>query len=160
MMNLKNLLTTPFLSRLSKPALVFLFVVSGLGFLDAAYLTVEHYVNKIPPCSIGSCEAVLTSSYATVAGIPVALGGTIYYFAFLVLLLLYVDLKKEKYLRIALASSVFGFGASIYFFILQAFVLHAFCLYCMGSALTSTTLFVTAIVIFKRYRGVGINSEQ
>jgi uncharacterized membrane protein len=33
----------------------------------------------------------------------------------------------------------------------QAFILHAYCLYCLGSALTSTILFVIAVVIFRKY---------
>lgn len=127
-----------------------LFVVAAIGFADATYLTIEHYANKIPPCVIGSCETVLSSSYATVAGIPVALGGAIYYFIILVLLLLYIDMKKEIILRSALLFTTVGFLASVYFFFIQAFVLHAFCQYCLISALTSTILFITAIAIFKK----------
>lgn len=152
MQNLKRLLTTPLSRPLSKGLLTFLFVVAGLGFADAAYLTVEHYGNKIPPCSIGSCETVLSSSFAVVAGIPVALGGAIYYLLILILLKVYIDTKNEKILRSALVFTTAGLLATIYFFILQAFVLHAFCIYCIGSALTSTTLFATAIYIFKTHR--------
>lgn len=152
-MNLKKILTTPFQNSVSKGFVIFLFVVAAIGFVDASYLTVEHYVNKIPPCAIGSCEQVLTSSFAVVAGIPVALAGAVYYFAVLILLMVFLDTKKESVLRFALLFTTLGFLASVYFFILQAFVIHAFCQYCLGSALTSTLLFITSILIFKKFRG-------
>jgi uncharacterized membrane protein len=64
------------------------------------------------------------------------------------MLIIFFDSKKPAVLRLALYSTVVGFVASLYFFILQAFVLHAFCQYCLGSATTSTILFVTTICIF------------
>ncbi len=151
MMNLKKLLTTPFQKSVSKGFITFLFAVAVIGFVDASYLAVEHYINRIPPCAIGSCETVLTSSFATVAGIPVALAGALYYLIILVLLMIYLDTKKESMLRGTLIFTTAGFLASIYFFILQAFVIHAFCQYCLVSALTSTILFITSVYIFYKY---------
>ncbi len=72
-MNLNNFLQAPRLQSLSKKSIVTLFLITAVGFVDAMYLTVEHYVNAIPPCSIGSCETVLTSQYASVLGLPVSL---------------------------------------------------------------------------------------
>ncbi len=144
----------PLPQSLSKGALIFFFVVAALGFLDAAYLTVEHYLNSVPPCAIGGCETVLTSVYATVGGVPVALLGALYYLAILVLLKIYVDTNKEIYARIALILTIAGMLSTIYFFILQAFVLHAFCVYCIGSALTSTALFVGALVVFVKNKTI------
>ncbi len=150
MKNLKNLLTQPFQRSVSKGLVIFLFVVALLGFADATFLTVEHYNNVIPPCTTNGCEIVLTSSYAVIAGIPVALGGAVYYFIILTLLFAYLDTKNEKILRYALAFTVIGFLSSLYFFILQAFVIKAFCQYCIVSAITSTTLFITSLYIFKK----------
>jgi uncharacterized membrane protein len=154
MMNLKKLLTTPFQRSVSKGVILLLFVVATLGFVDASYLTVEHYANQIPPCSIDGCETVLTSEYSKVLGIPVALGGAIYYLAILVLLFGYLDTKKEILLRIALVSTTLGFLSSLYFLILQAFIIEAYCQYCLFSALTSTILFITSITIFRKYKSL------
>jgi uncharacterized membrane protein len=132
--------------------LIALIIVAAIGFVDATYLTVEHYTNANPPCYIGSCELVLTSAYSTVAGIPVALGGVADYLFMLVMLIIFLDSKKEMALRIALYSTAVGFAASIYFFILQAFVIHAFCQYCLGSATTSTILFITAVCLIVKSR--------
>jgi uncharacterized membrane protein len=85
-------------------------------------------------------------------GFPVALGGVIFYLAFLVLITAYLIEKKELLLRWALAITILGFLASLYLSLLQAFVIHAFCLYCLVSAATSTLLFIAAIIIFKKYQ--------
>lgn len=150
-MNLKRLLTTPFQRSVSKGLIAFLIAVSAIGFVDATFLTVEHYENKIPPCTTDGCETVLTSAYATVVGIPVALGGSLYYLTLLILLLVYLDTKKEFILRSTLILTSIGFLASLYFFILQAFIIRAFCQYCLGSAATSTALFIISIFIFLKY---------
>ncbi len=153
-MHLKKLLTTPFQRSVSKGLIVLLFVVAIIGFVDASYLTVEHYANKIPPCSTDGCETVLTSEYSKVFGVPVALGGAVYYLAIIALLMVYLDTKKEVFLRGALLFTTVGFISSLYFLILQAFVIKAYCQYCLVSALTSTILFVTSLVIFKKYKNL------
>jgi uncharacterized membrane protein len=137
---------------ISKWLLIFLIIIAGIGFTDSTYLTVEHYTNSNPPCFIGSCELVLTSSYSTVAGIPVALFGMAYYLFILVALLVFFDSKKETALRIGLFSTVIGFIVSVYLFFLQASVIHAFCQYCLGSAATSTILFIAAVCIIVKSR--------
>lgn len=54
--------------------LVLGFLILGfLGFLDATYLTVKHYLGTPINCSIfEGCEKVTTSQYATVGGVPVS----------------------------------------------------------------------------------------
>lgn len=135
--------------------------VAAIGFIDAAYLTIEHYMNAIPPCAIGSCEVVLTSVYSVVPGtnIPGALVGTIYYLLIVILVIVLFDIKKDGphekirvlILRKILCMTVFGFLASVWFLYLQAFVLHAFCQYCLASAATSTILFLISVYSIKKW---------
>lgn len=148
-MNLKRLLKTP-LPPLSKWIPITLFVVALIGFADATFLTVEHYANSIPPCTTGGCETVLTSAYSETLGIPHSLLGSVYYLLVAVLIFLSLDSKNEKFLRYALLLTPVGFLVSLVLVSIMAFVLKAFCPYCAVSALTSTLLFVGAIVIFKR----------
>src|ERR1035437_3829819 len=132
------------------------FLVSGLGFIDSVYLTINHFSNLSLPCLVGSCEVVLTSAYSEFLGIPVALFGALYYFVILAFLFYHVDTKHPERKLLALKSALFmtplGFLASVYFFSIQAFVLHAFCQFCLISALTSTLLFGTAIYVLLKYR--------
>ncbi|MEK7487729.1 MAG: vitamin K epoxide reductase family protein [Patescibacteria group bacterium] len=117
-------------------------IVSAIGLLDATYLTVKHYLGGIPPCTLRGCEVVLTSAYNTIAGIPVALLGALYYATIFILSLAYIISKKEVVIRRASYLTPVGFLASVYFVYLQLFVINAICLYCMASAATSTLLFI------------------
>lgn len=141
------------LKQISSKAAIFVLVVSLLGFVDAAYLTVEHYRDVVPPCSItGGCENVLTSQFAEVAGIPVSLVGAVFYLFVLIGSFLYIESKKDLILRYGLTLSIPAFIASLYFVFLQVFVIRSYCAYCMGSAITSTIIFISAIKLLRNER--------
>lgn len=126
-------------------------ITALIGFADATYLTIKYFQNEIPPCTlVAGCDVVTTSEYATIFGIPVALLGSMYYLALLLLTVAFFDTKKEAVFRFACTSTWIGLVASIYFVYLQLFVLDAICLYCMGSAMTSTVLFVLGTLFLKR----------
>src|SRR5215217_8679857 len=56
-------------------------VVALIGLGDAIYLIIHHLTGEKVPCSVtGGCETVLTSSYAEIGGIPIAVFGAIAYF--------------------------------------------------------------------------------
>ena len=152
MNRLKHLLNQP-LRPLPTSLAVFLLVVALLGLADASYLTLEHYQGVIPPCTVVSgCETVLTSAYSVVAGIPVSLLGAIYYLIILVGVFAFLESKKTVLLKWALVCTIAGMLFSLWFIYVQAFILGAWCLYCLGSAASSTILFVTACVVFKKYQ--------
>lgn len=145
MQTLKNLFL-----KLSLPPNKFLapvFAIFGfIGFLDASFLTFEHYRGDPLPCVIFTgCDTVTTSQYATIGGIPVALLGAIYYLAIFVLTIAYWDTKNPKFINTASLLTFVGFFASIYFVYLQLFVIHAICLYCVISATDSTILFIVGL---------------
>lgn len=128
-------------------------IVATIGFADATFLTVEHYAKQNAPCFITSrCDVVLTSSYATIAGIPISLGGALFYLAMMIGSLLALDTKKEAWLKRVAGASVIGLATSIYLVSIQAFVLHAYCIYCVGSAATSTVLFLMACFVWRRFQ--------
>ena len=124
--------------------------VSFLGFLDATYLTAQHYLGTIPPCVITTgCEAVLTSAYSVIFGIPVALFGSIYYLVLFLLAVFSLDMKREA-IRFAAILTPVGFLASLYFAYLQLFVIEEICTYCAVSAATSTTLFILGLFMIRK----------
>lgn len=124
-------------------------VVSFLGFLDATYLTAQHYLGTIPPCVITTgCETVLTSEHNAVFGIPVALLGAVYYLLLFLLAAFSLDMKREI-IRFAALFTPIGFLASLYFVYLQLFVIKEICSYCIVSATTSTILFIFGILIIR-----------
>lgn len=113
------------------------------GFLDATYLTVLHYKHIIPPCSVthGGCEVVLSSQFATIWNIPLALIGAVYYTVILVTLFLFLQLRKRQLVQFALATTTVGLFISLVLILLQAFVIHAFCQFCLGSEIATFLLF-------------------
>lgn len=126
-------------------------ILSFFGFADAAFLSAKHFQGTTPPCVIFSgCDVVTTSSYAVIAGIPVALLGALFYFSVLVLSLVYADRRALTALKIVRAISLPGFLFSLYLIYLQLFVLHAVCIYCMASAVTSTTIFALAFFALRK----------
>lgn len=151
MNNLKHLLKKP-LGIVPNSLVIFILVIALLGFADSSYLTIEHFRGIIPPCSLaGDCGAVLQSSYSVIFGLPVSLLGSVYYLIVSVGVFSYLDTKKTAILKWILLFTIFGLLASIWFVFLQAFVIKSYCLYCLGSALTSTILFITTIVVFAKY---------
>lgn len=127
-------------------------LVSFLGFLDASYLTINHYSGTTPDCTlIAGCGEVTTSKYATILNIPVALLGMFYYLTVLITSLLYFDTKNSKIIRIFLPLTSVGFLASAWFVAAQIFIIKSICQYCMLSALTSTILFIFGLLTLKYY---------
>jgi uncharacterized membrane protein len=132
------------------------FCVALLGLVDASYLTSEHYNNVIPPCSLNvvfaDCGKVLTSTYATVLGLPLSVIG-IFHYALLALLCLFIISYKNKHVPyVLLLQTGIGFIASLYFIYLQIAVIHAICFYCFISAFISTFLFFTSQWLFHNER--------
>lgn len=150
-MNLKNFLQSP-LQRLSKGALVTLFLLTAIGFADATYLTVEHYTNKIPPCSIGSCETVLSSQYASVLGLPVSLYGAAFYFAVLILLMIYLDSKKAWAIKLSALLVTIGAVISVVLIGIMSFALNAYCVYCLVSDTITIILCVAFWIVLRKYK--------
>jgi uncharacterized membrane protein len=159
MKHLKRSLTLP-LAEARTVAVVFFLLVAVLGFTDASYLTVEHYRGVIPPCSTTEgCEKVLTSPYSSLFGVPTALFGSLYYLAVAVGAFVYLESKHgggelrahhAAILKWTFIVTILGFFMSLWFVYLQLNIIHSICIYCMGSAITSTTLFITGIAMLRR----------
>lgn len=137
----------PRLSRLFALAAV----LSLVGLADAIYLTVEHLTGRSVRCSVTSgCSEVLASPYATVGGYPLAAFGALAYFtAFSLATLAAFGSERAGSLLAVLVALMFA--TSLWLLYLQAFVLHAFCQYCLLSAAITTLLLV--IVIVRRATG-------
>ena len=125
-----------------------------VGLVDAGYLTTEHLAGRIGnvPCMVTTdCGGVLTSSYATLPGdIPLAaLGALAYFAAFSLATLAAFGYGSARKLLLPLVLTMFA--ASLWLLYVQAFVLEAFCSYCLLSAGISTTL--TLLLVLRRLLG-------
>jgi uncharacterized membrane protein len=127
-------------------------LVALAGLTDALYLTVEHLTGQSVRCMVVSgCDEVLQSSYATVAaGIPVAAVGAVAYFTvFSLATLAAFGYDGARKLLTPLVAVMFL--ATLWFLYLQAFVIRAFCTYCLISAIVTTVL--TLLVLARRFLG-------
>jgi uncharacterized membrane protein len=110
------------------------------GLADAAYLTVLALTGETAACGGQTgCFEVLGSAYAKVGGIPVAAAGVLGYFTAFT----FATFAAFNYAR---ARTLFAltvcllFGATLWLLYVQAFLLHAFCRYCLFSAAISFLL--------------------
>src|SRR3989344_4887040 len=95
MMNLEPLLLKPSPRSYKGIALAFL-ILSLAGFVDSTYLTAKHFLGTPVPCSLlEGCETVLSSPYSVVAGIPVALFGSLLYASVFLVTLMYLSRRKD-----------------------------------------------------------------
>ena len=119
-----------------------LILLTFLGLIDTLYLGMKR--GKPVPCSITSgCEEVLNSKYSTLAGIPISWFG----FAFYLTVFsgaVFAAFGEEAVLRLVFWPILAAFIISLGLVGVQAFLLHAYCQYCLGSAVLSTLLLVAA----------------
>lgn len=118
-------------------------VVVLLGTVVAGYLTYVHYAGLEPFCAGGGhgCERVQSSSYAKLAGVPVAVLGLGGYLAIAAALLV-----RGEFARLTAAGlAVSGFGFSAYLTYLELFVIDAICQWCVASAVLLTLLAVLTV---------------
>jgi len=113
-------------------------VISLAGLFLGAYLTLYHYgVVGVLACNVGSCERVQTSKWSTLLGLPVAAWGAGYYALMLALAALGMRPPHENSRLLAawmLVLSVWGVIFTLWLTSLEAFVIHAWCEWCLGSA--------------------------
>ncbi len=134
-------------SGVSKPA-VLAAIVALIGIVDSAYLTAKHFSGAQVPCSIISgCETVLTSSYAEIAGIPTAAFGVLAYLVAFSLALLTAFGNRSLW-KVFGATVILMSGFTLWLIYLQAFVIGAFCQFCLISAATTLTLLAIYIASF------------
>lgn len=126
------------------PIAAAIFALAGL--VDSVYLTVHHYTAEPVPCSIiEGCETVLTSSYAEVAGIPLAAFGAAAYFAAFSLALMTAFGNKSMWMLFGIQTTLMAIF-TVWLLYLQAFEIGAFCQFCLISAITTFAMLTLYII--------------
>lgn len=120
-----------------------------IGALVALYLTL-YKVGALGniACSVGSCETVNLSRWATFLGLPVAAWGLGAYIVLLALSLAGLQPSTEGSRPIALALvgvSGWSFLFSMWLTYLELFVIRAICMWCVISALIMTSIFALSL---------------
>ncbi|MCB0001934.1 MAG: hypothetical protein KDH08_19965 [Anaerolineae bacterium] len=129
-------------------------VLALLGLAVAAYLAYVEITQTAAVCGpVGECNAVQSSDYARIIGIPVAVLGIANYLAILGLWIAHVVTSSKWQRRTGwalLLVTVCGVLFSIYLTLLELFVIHAVCIWCLSSALITAALLLTIAVQLTR----------
>jgi uncharacterized membrane protein len=106
---------------------ILLLSLAGAGI--ASYLTVVHFAHVQIACVTGGCEAVQSSRYAEVAGVPVAVIGLAGY-----LVLAWTAAARSDAARaLGFAAALTGFAVAMVLLYVQVAILHAYCQWCLAS---------------------------
>lgn len=130
----------------------FMLALALLGLAVAYYDAYSLYNGQqlwCPP-PINGCNEVANSPYARIYNLPVGYFGVVYYLYMFCLAMLLAYDPFSRGLRLgALVYSAIGVGFSIYFSYLQVTLIHAFCVYCLASAVITVLLLIAAISRFR-----------
>ena len=127
-------------------------VVALCGLADAIYLTIHHYTGTKVPCSIiEGCEQVLSSQYAEIYGIPLAIFGAIAYFSAFSLAILTAFGNRLMWTLFGVQVVLMTIFTA-WLIYLQGFVIEAFCQFCLISAVITLTLFTLFLVSSQRQK--------
>ena len=121
-------------------------LISLAGLADATYLTMQYLTGETLVCGgSADCFRVLGSAYARIAGIPVAAFGVVGYFgAFsLATFAAFGYGRARKFFALVVWTM---FAVTLWFLFVQAFMLHAFCRYCLFSAALVFVLAAVAVL--------------
>jgi uncharacterized membrane protein len=120
-------------------------IVAVAGLADATYLTVQMLTGEILSCGDSpDCFRVLGSSYAKLGGIPVAMLGALAYFTVFTLSTFAAFGYSWAPRFVALIAGAM-FLMTLWLLYVQAFLLHAYCRYCLFSA--AITFLIAGLLI-------------
>jgi len=119
-----------------------------VGMVDALYLSIKRNAGPIPCHVTHGCTDVLTSKYSEIASVPLSWFGLLFYITIMSLMVFKVFEDVEHPLSLPLPAVFYLTGAGLVVSALlvgiQAFILKAFCEYCLLSAALVLTMFLLA----------------
>ena len=139
-------------------------LVALAGLFVALYLTLYKLgvIGELS-CSVGSCEAVQLSRWATLLGLPVAAWGVAYYAVVFVLALASVQERFAESPALSLLLmllTAWGLAFSAWLTYLELFVIDAICQWCVVSAVLAALLFVVCWLDWRETRQVRVSSFE
>jgi uncharacterized membrane protein len=125
-----------------------LYIIAALlalvGLAEATYLTALYLTGETAVCGgSASCSQVLGSTYARIAGIPVSgLGALAYFTVFSFATFAAFGYARARAFFSALVMLMLA--VTLWLLYVQAFLIHAFCRYCLFSA---ALIFLLAAIV-------------
>jgi uncharacterized membrane protein len=133
----------------------FMLALAFIGIADAFYDSYAIYNGQLLWCPppIDGCNTVASSPYARIFDIPLGYLGLVYYlYMFGLAALLAFDPFSRGLRAGALLYAAVGVLFSTYFMYVQFTFIHAFCIYCLISAILTLLLLFAAFEHFRATR--------
>ena len=131
---------------------IFIVITALCGFCVALYIYNKKNNKKKLICPLRSnCTNVITSKYATIAGIPIETLGIAYYLFIIVSHLGLIFLPWTVTPFVLNTGFLISFSAvcfSTYLIYVQAVILKEWCSWCLTSAFLSVIIFILTILSF------------
>lgn len=127
------------------------FIFSLLGLSVSAFLFYEYNISGPIVCPVGSgCDVVRASQYSHFLGISIPILGVIFYLAMAMLSVVHSHQLPAKLLvKLKLLGATGGVGFGIYLTYLEAYVIKAYCFWCVTSFIISLVI-LGAIVLARK----------
>jgi uncharacterized membrane protein len=129
-------------------------IFSLMGILDSGYLSWIKFSHSEEKCiaGLGNCALVNTSTYSEIFKIPIAYFGLLSYLIIFILMV-----SSDSRIKFAPIIPFLLFGITLigllfsgYLTYVQFGILHAYCPYCLLSAVTTTCLFIISTIIMAK----------
>lgn len=130
------------------------FIFSLLGLAVASFLFYEYNIASgsiICPTGNG-CEIVRASPYSSFLGVSIPFLGIIYYLMMAIFSVIHSYKSSARFLNlIKLLFSIAAVSFGLYLTYLEAFVIRAFCFWCVISFIISLIVLLLTTVDYKKY---------
>jgi uncharacterized membrane protein len=131
-------------------------VMALIGLFVALYLVAHAFGwTGSLMCGVGDCERVQQSPYARIGPVPVALIGAVGYLVMFAVAFFGIQPAGRESRAVSgllLAGGAAGFIFSLYLTYLEGAVIHAWCQWCVTSAILMTLIFLASLPEWRRLR--------
>ena len=124
-------------------------LIAFLGMMDTFYISIKRGGPPVACHVTKGCNDVLTSRFSTLAGIPISWFGLAFYLAVFSCAVFELS-GAARLVHLIFWPALLGFLVSLSLTSIQAFVLHAYCEYCLMSAAFVSTIFTLTALERKR----------
>ncbi|MCL5409329.1 MAG: vitamin K epoxide reductase family protein [Patescibacteria group bacterium] len=125
-----------------------IFIFSLVGLAISVYLSYEYTLPTSIYCPVGGsgCETVRQSIYSKLVGIPIPSFGILFYLFNAIITILILEVRNKILSIFRLLSTVVAFAFSAYLTSLEAYVIKAYCFWCVSSAVVTTIILILVII--------------
>ncbi len=124
-----------------------IFILSLVGLAVASFLFYEYNIAGTIICPTGQgCDIVRASQYSRFLGISIPFLGIVFYLTMAILSVIHThDLPRRVVRKLQVLVAVSGVSFGIYLTFLEAFVIGAFCFWCVLSFIISIMILLAIV---------------